>query len=61
MKEILLNKLDMLSLAKFKNNAKIQQYKETIVELEKKILELRKKNNYIECEEDSLLDLLEDD
>ena len=61
MKENLRKKIDDISFKKFKNQMKIEDYKEIIHELEKKIYELEKENNYLDSEEDSVLELLNED
>lgn len=61
MKENLRKKIDDISFKKFKNQIKIQQYKELIEELEKMILELEKENKYLDSEEDSVIELLNEE
>lgn len=61
MKENLRKKIDDISFKKFKNQMKIEDYKEMIDELEKKIDELEKENRYLDSEEDSVLELLNED
>jgi vacuolar-type H+-ATPase subunit I/STV1 len=61
MKENLRKMIDEISFNKFKNQMKIEDYKEMIGELEKKIDELEKENKYLDSEEDSVLELLNED
>jgi vacuolar-type H+-ATPase subunit I/STV1 len=61
MKENLRKKIDDFSFKKLKNQMKIEGYKEMIDELEKKIDELEKENRYLDSEEYSVLELLNED
>jgi peptidoglycan hydrolase CwlO-like protein len=61
MKENLRKKIDDISFKKFKNQMKIEDYKEIIHEFEKKIDELEKENRYLDSEEGSVLELLNED